>query len=255
MNFQRIIPKATIFKNSDVFKHLNEEAIKTKAEKDKETKKWTTFLQKPDRPIPKSKADLEFEKRIPYKVNITKQPKPRCDPNRGPSPPPPAEVEKSESPEKENTENGVSEDTENKDPEAPESTEATDETSTNGDQPNESGKTNCETNGEGENGEAASENGNADGDGETTAQEDPNNTNDENKQDDVQKSPEDLIIEQQLASVQKQLQALSSLPSTIQATLDAVTKQIEELIPALNKRRESMAQQADKTDEEGLYLD
>lgn len=60
--------------SSDVLRTLNEDATKTKAEKDKENRKWTTFLQKPDRPIPKSKIQLEAERRAAnaYKVTIVK---------------------------------------------------------------------------------------------------------------------------------------------------------------------------------------
>lgn len=58
--------------SSDVLRTLNEDATKTKAEKDKENRKWTTFLQKPDRPIPKSKQQIEAERRAAnaYKVTI-----------------------------------------------------------------------------------------------------------------------------------------------------------------------------------------
>lgn len=60
--------------SSDVLRTLNEEATKTKAEKDKENRKWTTFLQKPDRPIPKSKQQIEAERRAAnaYKVTIVR---------------------------------------------------------------------------------------------------------------------------------------------------------------------------------------
>lgn len=47
-----------------------------------------------------------------------------------------------------------------------------------------------------------------------------------------EKSEEELALERQLADVQRQLAALSSLPSTIQSTLDAVTKQLATLLPA-----------------------
>lgn len=51
------------------------------------------------------------------------------------------------------------------------------------------------------------------------------------KTNEVQRSEEELALEQQLNDVQKQLVALASLPSTIQATLDAVTRQLSELLP------------------------
>lgn len=74
VNFYRIFPKPGVCMTSDVLRTLNEEAIKTKAEKDKENKKWTTFLQKPNRPIPKSKQQIEAERRAAnaYKVKIGK---------------------------------------------------------------------------------------------------------------------------------------------------------------------------------------
>lgn len=46
------------------------------------------------------------------------------------------------------------------------------------------------------------------------------------------KTEEDTVLEKQLQEVQRQLLALSTLPSTIQATLDSVTKQLAELLPA-----------------------
>lgn len=42
---------------------------------------------------------------------------------------------------------------------------------------------------------------------------------------------------EQLSSVQTQLMALSHLPKTIQATLDEITKQLQQLIPT-NKRKQ-----------------
>lgn len=60
--------------SSDVLRTLNEEATKTKAEKERDVQKWTTFLQKPNRPIPKSRAQIEAEQRAAnaYKVKIVK---------------------------------------------------------------------------------------------------------------------------------------------------------------------------------------
>lgn len=61
----------------------------------------------------------------------------------------------------------------------------------------------------------------------------------------VAKTDEELALEKQLADVQKQLAALSSLPSTIQSTLDAVTKQLAELLPTFK------LQQQEKDKEQG----
>lgn len=74
--------------SSEVLRTLNDESIKTEKQLEEEKRKWTTFLQKPNRPIPKSKKELEEEaKKIPYVVKIVKQPKPRVAPDRPPSPP------------------------------------------------------------------------------------------------------------------------------------------------------------------------
>lgn len=53
----------------------------------------------------------------------------------------------------------------------------------------------------------------------------------ENAHETVQRTEEELALEKQLNDVQKQLVSLASLPSTIQATLDAVTRQLAELLP------------------------
>lgn len=82
VNFNRIFPKPGVCMSSEVLKELNDEAIKTKQDKVNEQRKWTTFLQKPDRPIPKSKQQLEQEARAAnaYKVKIiipSREPSPR----------------------------------------------------------------------------------------------------------------------------------------------------------------------------------
>lgn len=53
------------------------------------------------------------------------------------------------------------------------------------------------------------------------------------------KTEEELALEKQLQEVQRQLLALSTLPSTIQATLDSVTKQLAELLPAFKLQKEN----------------
>jgi len=52
------------------------------------------------------------------------------------------------------------------------------------------------------------------------------------------KTDEELALEKQLSDVQKQLAALSTLPSTIQSTLDAVTKQLAELLPTFKLQQQ-----------------
>ena len=51
-----IKPMIGSLKDSEVIKALNEEMLRKKEEeRKKEEKKWTTFLQKPKRPVPKAK--------------------------------------------------------------------------------------------------------------------------------------------------------------------------------------------------------
>lgn len=54
-------------------------------------------------------------------------------------------------------------------------------------------------------------------------------------------------LEEQLRAVQKQLEALSMLPSAIQNTLDAVSKQLASIVPA---KVENEDEGIDKTDED-----
>lgn len=206
------MPKSGLFKSSEVFKHLNAEAVKTKEEKDKETKRWTTFLQKPDRPVPKSKAQEELERReaLRYRIKICKQPKPKCDPNRSPTPP--IQLE----PEREATPEPVIEIVPGPEPQYVEYLNEPDiviETSEVITDISEDIR-------------------------ETIPQEKESNTIEiQSVELSVAKTDEELLIEKQLSDVQKQLLALSTLPLTIQATLDAVTKQLAELMPALKHQQ------------------
>jgi hypothetical protein len=75
-----MMPKAGVFKQSEVFQVLNDEQLKTKAEKEREDKyNWTTFLQKPNRPAPTPRNSQTPTNT--YKPMIVKQPKPRCAPD------------------------------------------------------------------------------------------------------------------------------------------------------------------------------
>lgn len=227
INFQRIIPKSGLFKSSEVFKQLNEEAIKTKADKDKEVKKWTTFLQKPNRPIPKSKEQVQHE---PYRVKIVKQPKPMCDPNRVRTPPPVEAVPAVVTNESECIENSEALiNVENKgdasaeedgvaDSEVPD-LEACDVVDANVCEHTELVENN-------ENGAAAE---NADVSQEA-------NTAKGSEAGEVAASNEDAQLEKQLLDVQNQLAALSSLPSTIQTLLESVSRQLNEILPAFKSR-------------------
>lgn len=81
-----MMPKAGVFKQSEVFQVLNDEQLKSNAEKEREEKyQWTTFLQKPQRPPP-----LRTTQQVTtntYKPLIVKQPKPKCAPDyREPTP-------------------------------------------------------------------------------------------------------------------------------------------------------------------------
>lgn len=208
--------------------------MKTKTDKENEVKKWTTFMQKPDRPIPKSKADLEFESRIPYKVNIVKQPKPRCDPSRAASPPPTAEVIEETPIEQANCNGGpIPTETE------PEVVEASaNEESTNVDDCEKAAIVEDADHSIVEDGFVHTPPNIEPADAETKEDlsADENQCNTEIESNAVLKSAEDILLEKQLANVQKQLQMLSTLPTTIQATLDAVSKQLEDLIPAIQRR-------------------
>lgn len=243
VNFQRMIPKAGFFKSSEVFKQLNEEAIKTKADRDKDVKKWTTFLQKPNRPIPIPRSEMDRVQSEPYRVRIVKQPKPRCDPNRVASPekvrqeveskpviaePLVGEVVPSNealpAPCEDNQSAGDLEDTEVPDLEPCEPHEIMTLRAAAEEQLQAAAERN----------EALPEN------------DQPEAENVEQAIEKVEeqealppakpKSPEDEILEKRLAEVQNQLAALSSLPSTIQATLEAVSRQLAELMPAFKIR-------------------
>ena len=78
------MPTATKFKESEVFKTLNNEVTKTVEEKENESKKWTSFLQRPARPKPKTPEEISKEyspKPEQYQVKIVKQPKPKLAPD------------------------------------------------------------------------------------------------------------------------------------------------------------------------------
>lgn len=236
--------------------------MKSRAEKEKEQRRWTTFLQKPNRPIPKTKDDLVREALVPYRVKIVKQPKPRCDPKRAPTPPAPTvneqpqtqtqltngtcnglnhvEIENQINPIENGAVNGVSENhVEQVDEELPGDDDVPDlEQCDKSDQPDTgiAEEQASLTNGAVE----VTENHKVDQNIE--AREKEIQLNDEIK------SLDDILLERQLAEVQQQLVALSTLPHTIQATLDAVTKQISEILPNF-KLRTSFSISANITDE------
>ncbi|XP_050069526.1 titin-like isoform X1 [Anopheles maculipalpis] len=92
VNFNKMIPKAGVFKQSEVFKTLNSELVQS----EEEDKKWTTFLQKPQRPPPKTPEERKLERNPPterYQVRIVKQPKPKIAPDYKPPKSPEPEPE------------------------------------------------------------------------------------------------------------------------------------------------------------------
>ncbi|XP_055849004.1 stage VI sporulation protein D isoform X2 [Episyrphus balteatus] len=235
VNVNRVFPKPGVCKSSEVMRELNEEAMKTKQEKDLDKKKWTTFMQKPNRPIPKSKAQLEAEARAAnaYKVKIVKNYK-KPEPPRPSTPVPESEPEVIEPPKEKTPPPEVEEepptDTEVPNLEPTNEAGSQEEPSTEAKAESEGDKPAEETDTKGEEVEDAKD--------ETTANEKRafESVDREARSPSVsgslrEKTEEELQLEQQLANVQQQLLALANLPSTIQSTLDAVTKQLSELLP------------------------
>lgn len=80
-----MMPKSGVFKRSEVFQVLNDEQLKSESENE-QTQRWTTFLQKPNRPVPSPKNFQTITNT--YKPIIVKQPKPKCAPDYRVTPPP-----------------------------------------------------------------------------------------------------------------------------------------------------------------------
>ncbi|KAH8361371.1 hypothetical protein KR084_000329 [Drosophila pseudotakahashii] len=246
VNFYRIFPKPGVCMSSDVLRSLNEEVTKTKLEKDKENRQWSTFLQRPNRPVPKSKQSLEAERRAAnaYKVTIVKSaPREKSPmPEAKPAPKettPPKEEEKQEEPEEvvpeqqpepepEKDEEPLPTDSEVPNLEQLPESELPDEQPEKADVPKEV----CEA--EEVPVPVPSETGSPGGPGAA----DPAAATPPAEPSTPPKTDEELALERQLADVQRQLAALSSLPSTIQSTLDAVTKQLAELVPTFKLQQQ-----------------
>ncbi|XP_016977333.1 LIM domain-binding protein 3 isoform X5 [Drosophila rhopaloa] len=239
-NVLGIFPKPGVCMSSDVLRSLNEEVTKTKLEKDKENRQWSTFLQRPNRPVPKSKQMLEAERRAAnaYKVTIVKSapreksPMPEAKPAPKEATPPKGEepaqeevvAEQEPDPEPEKEEEPLPADSEVPNLEQLPESELSDEQPEKADVP----KDVCEAE------VAPSEPGSPPGpeasEAPATPPAEPSST--------PPKTDEELALEHQLADVQRQLAALSSLPSTIQSTLDAVTKQLAELLPTFKLQQQ-----------------
>ncbi|XP_055381011.1 golgin subfamily A member 6-like protein 1 isoform X2 [Condylostylus longicornis] len=219
-NVVGIFPKPGVCMSSKVLRQLNEDATKTREEILKEQRRWTTFLQKPNRPVLKSKAELEAEQikqEHPYKVVIQKQPKPKVAPDRVPTPP---WREPSPEPEPEPKPESPVEEVPIADSEVPDLMPLNNNCDENSDESTTATNDEQQENKQEENAD------------DTKLNEEINKEDKEEAE--IEKTEEEILLEKQLAEVQQQLQALSNLPNTIQATLDAVTKQLAELLPSIN---------------------
>ncbi|XP_001353877.3 proteoglycan 4 isoform X4 [Drosophila pseudoobscura] len=270
-----LFPKPGVCMASDVLRSLNEEVTKTKLEKDKENRKWSTFLQRPDRPVPKSKQQLEAERRAAnaYKVTIVKSaprgtsPMPETKPApKEATPPEPEPVKEEEPPKDEEKQKEEEEEPLPTDSEVPnleqlpgsDPQEQGEEQQEKADAPKEvsDGLTEAEAPpvASDESTEPGSPSG---GGGAAAAAETETPASPASPPAPVPVTPpkteEEQALERQLADVQKQLAALSTLPSTIQSTLDAVTKQLADLLPTfkLQQQPQSMPQIDEGLGEEG----
>ncbi|XP_039446300.1 proteoglycan 4-like isoform X5 [Culex pipiens pallens] len=195
VNFNKMIPTAGVFKQSEVFKTLNSELVQTEDEEG--DKKWTTFMQKPSRPPPKTREEKERET-CPaserYQVRIVKQPKPKVAPDYKPPKSPEPEPEPEPVPFYDEYLN--------------ERTEAEVETI----KTLEAEPVMVDP--------AAAATGN---EGSPAAESSEDETSEE--------------FREQLQNVQKQLEALSSLPNTIQLTIAALTEQLAALAQPKRKSK------------------
>ncbi|XP_053679484.1 A-kinase anchor protein 12 [Anopheles nili] len=195
VNFNKMIPTAGVFKQSEVFKTLNSELVQSEESDDK---KWTTFLQRPQRPAPKTPEERKLERNPPterYQVRIVKQPKPKIAPDYKPPKSPEPEPEAEPIP--------------MYDEYLSERQEAEVETI----------KTLVEEPSGGGQGEPST------GDAEAEPTQSPS-----------EEEPSEEFREQ-LQNVQKQLEALSALPLTIQATIAALTEQLTALAAPKRKSK------------------
>lgn len=191
-----MMPSVGVFKNSEVFQTLQHEARKTKEDIEAEQKRWTTFLQKPDRPVPKR---TELMAKNSYKPQIVKQPKPLIAPDM-------AEKLRSPSPLAQYPVHiPLARNTASPEPKYPDSKPVSRATTPVPEIKVESV--------------------------EPTPEPEPEPTPKiVEAQDEIENKEGQEEFSKQLASVQQQLIALQSLPNTIQATLDAITSQLTILL-------------------------
>uniref|UniRef100_A0A1B0DN69 Uncharacterized protein n=1 Tax=Phlebotomus papatasi TaxID=29031 RepID=A0A1B0DN69_PHLPP len=218
VNFNKIIPQALSLKTSEVFKTLNAEAVKTKEDKIQEERKWTTFLQKPNRPIPKE----------PYRVKIVKQPKPKIAPDRVPTPPP---MEILPDPPKAETEKV----TENK-----ESVKASEDENPVADVVEDVSAKEDEIDLQAEEVEELVA---------STADNEVPDLEVPQSEDMIENPDSDALsreLEEKLVDVQRQLLALSNLPHTIKATLDSVTEQLSKIVPVTKEESQEIPVECDE---------
>ncbi|XP_061505875.1 proteoglycan 4 isoform X3 [Anopheles gambiae] len=204
VNFNKMIPKAGVFKQSEVFKTLNSELVQS----EEEDKKWTTFLQKPSRPPPKTPEERKLERNPPterYQVRIVKQPKPKIAPDYKPPKSPEPEPEPEPIPMYDEYLN--------------ERQEVEVETiKTLVDEPVVPSEPMA-------------------GEGEAQQPGAPNPTEEEPSEE----------FREQLQNVQKQLEALSALPNTIQATIAALTEQLA-VLAAPKRKSKSISPRPEEAD-------
>jgi len=192
VDFNKLMPQNGVFKNSEVFQTLQHETRKTKEDIEAEQKRWTTFLQKPDRPIPKK---LDMKAKNTYKPQIVKQPRPSIAPDAN-------EPMRSQSPMAQFPVHlPLARSTATPEPHYPESREPSRATTPVPEIMIE--------------------------EVEPEKQPEPEPTP-KIEEANVQEDPTEFA--KQLAGVQQQLLALQSLPNTIQATLDAITSQLTFLL-------------------------
>ncbi|XP_026847908.1 proteoglycan 4 isoform X3 [Drosophila persimilis] len=275
-----LFPKPGVCMASDVLRSLNEEVTKTKLEKDKENRKWSTFLQRPDRPVPKSKQQLEAERRAAnaYKVTIVRSaprgtsPMPETKPAPKEATPPEPEPVKEEEPPKDEEKQKEEEEPLPTDSEVPnleqlpgsDPQEQGEEQQEKADAPKEVSDGLTEAEAPPVASDESTEPGSPSGGGgaaaaaaAAAAAETETPASPASPPAPVPVTPpkteEEQALERQLADVQKQLAALSTLPSTIQSTLDAVTKQLADLLPTfkLQQQPQSMPQIDEGLGEEG----